>query len=129
MPRSPFPKELRRTFHVQTTQRVATEDGYRTDFADASPARIFVGIIADADTRTLMIAQQQGFVLSAVVISSEAPMAGVGDRLRCEEITIAGREIPERFFKIERVDDPADMGRFAIYYTEQVSGGSGGTGG
>lgn len=115
MPSSPFPKELQRTFHVQDPTREQTEDGWKTSYADTGDS--FVGVIADADTRALTVAQQAGFVLTHLVVASEAPKARNGQRLRVE--AVAARGLPERFFEIEKVQDPGEMGLFTMYYTEQ----------
>lgn len=120
MPSSPFPKELQRTFHVQKGTRKRTEDGHSITYADQTPDVSFVGVIADADTRALMIAQQAGYAVTNMIVSSEAALASHGDRLRCE--AVPARNLPERFFQVEEVQNPGDMGMFTLYYTEQVGG-------
>ena len=106
------PEQLEREFVAESFERVDEEGGgYREEW---KPFDTTVGVLASANTREMMMAQQLRINTSHVIVCRGAPVAGPQQRLRLR----GGAS--DRFFRIDYVDNPGDLNHWALYYAEEV---------
>jgi hypothetical protein len=104
-------------------ERVRDDDGYRYPYAREGKLS---GIFTTATTRQMMLAQQQDFAITHVVVQKGGPKAEVRDRLVLPSNSVADEagEYPPttRVFEVREVLNPGEANKWTLYSVEEVIG-------
>lgn len=110
---SVFPAEIARTFQAQKQgEAVQTDSGYSYEWSEVASV---IGVIYGATYRDLMLSAQTDFTITHTIVHEGRPVIDINDRFRRAPEGAVG----ERFFYVNSVEDPGEMGLFSIYAVEE----------